>query len=47
MTDQESAPPFFLKDARYVVGGATTLKDRTVSLNWFTEKTGALAVANA
>jgi len=28
MTGQESAPQFFSRDACYVVGGATTPKDR-------------------
>jgi hypothetical protein len=46
MMDQESALQYFSRDARYVVGGAITQKDKMLSLSWFIGKTGVLAVMN-
>jgi Flp pilus assembly pilin Flp len=44
---QEFAPQYSSKVALYIVGGATTLKDRVRNQNLFTEKADALAAANA
>lgn len=46
MMGREFVLQYFLKDARCVVGGAITRKDRTQSLSWFTGKAGVLAAVN-
>ena len=46
MTDQEFGLPFFLRDARYVVGGVITQKAKIQSLSWFTGKADVSAAVN-
>jgi hypothetical protein len=46
-TDLEFEQPYSSKDALCVVGGVITQKDRTLNLNWSTEKTDATVAVNA
>jgi len=47
MMGQEFVPRYSSRDARYVVGGATTQKDSAQSLNWFTGEADVSPAGNA